>query len=53
MGWTPKAKISISMDIDLIKWIDDQVRKGNYSSRSEAIEQIVRKARSQARQSMS
>ncbi len=41
----PKAKISISMDVDLILWIDEQVEKGVFKSRSEAIQRCVRQKR--------
>ena len=38
----PKAKISVSMDVDLILWVDRQVEKGVFKSRSEAIQHCVR-----------
>ena len=38
----PKAKISVSMDVDLILWVDEQVEKGVFKSRSEAIQRCVR-----------
>jgi len=45
----PKAKISVSMEVELIRWIDEQVGNGVFRSRSEGIErcteQIMRKWR--------
>jgi len=38
----PKAKISVSLDVDLIMWVDEQVEKGVFKNRSQAIEQILR-----------
>ena len=36
-----KAKISVSLDVEVILWVDKQVRKGVFKSRSQGIEQIV------------
>ncbi|RLF14273.1 MAG: hypothetical protein DRJ97_06565 [Thermoprotei archaeon] len=36
--------MSISIEVDLIKWVDELVERGVYASRSEAIEQILRQA---------
>lgn len=36
-----KAKISVSLDVEVILWVDKQVRKGVFESRSQGIEQIV------------
>jgi len=44
---TAKAKISISLDVDLIKWVDEFVKAGIYTNRSEAIEQLLKKVRQQ------
>ena len=38
----PKAKISVSLDVDLILWVDDQVEKGVFKSRSEAIQRCMK-----------
>jgi len=38
----PKAKISVSLDVDLIMWVDEQVEKGVFKNRSQGLEQIVR-----------
>ena len=38
----PKAKISVSLDVEIILWVDKQVRKGVFESRSQGIEQIVK-----------
>lgn len=37
----PKAKIPISIDPDLLKWIESQVKKKRFASRSHAIEYAV------------
>ena len=38
----PKAKISISIDVDLIVWMDKQVEKGLFKSRSDAVQHCVK-----------
>ena len=38
----PKAKISVSLDVDLIMWVDEQVEEGVFKNRSQGIEQILR-----------
>jgi len=37
----PKAKITVSIDVSLIVWIDDQVKKGVFKSRSESIQHYI------------
>lgn len=37
-----KAKISVSMDVDLILWMDDQVEKGVFKSRSQGVEHCIK-----------
>jgi len=37
----PKAKIPISIDPDLLKWIENQVKSKRFASRSHAIEYAV------------
>jgi phosphoserine aminotransferase len=36
-----KASLFASIDKDLLKWIDDKVQKGKYSSRSHLIETVI------------
>ena len=36
-----KVKLSITMDKELVDWLDGQVRKKVYANRSHAIERIV------------
>lgn len=38
----PKAKISVSLDVELIVWVDRQVEKRVFKNRSEGIEHILR-----------
>ena len=38
----PKAKISISIDVDIIYWLDKQVKKGLFRSRSEAFQRCLK-----------
>lgn len=38
----PKAKISVSMDVNLILWVDKQVKRGVFKSRSQGIEQCIK-----------
>ncbi len=38
----PKAKISVSLDVELIMWVDRQVEKGVFRNRSQGIEYILR-----------
>jgi len=45
----PKAKISVSLDVEVILWVDKQVRKGVFESRSQGIEQIVKKNMKEAK----
>jgi len=40
----PKVKITISIEVDLVKWLDEQVAKGHFSNRSEAAESCIKKA---------
>ncbi|TRO45877.1 hypothetical protein E2P60_06415 [Candidatus Bathyarchaeota archaeon] len=36
-----KSSLFASIDNDLLKWIDEQVQKGKYSSRSHLIETVI------------
>ena len=36
-----KVKLSITMDRELVDWLDEQVKKKVYANRSHAIEKIV------------
>lgn len=38
----PKAKISVSMDVDIILWVDKQVEKGVFESRSQGVEHCIK-----------
>jgi len=38
----PKAKISVSMDVNLILWVDKQVKKRVFKSRSQGIEYCIK-----------
>jgi Arc/MetJ-type ribon-helix-helix transcriptional regulator len=38
-----KMKTSIALDMDLISWIDDQVKTRKYASRSHCIEYAITK----------
>lgn len=37
-----KAKISVSLDVELIKWLDKQVKQKVFKNRSQGINQIVK-----------
>jgi len=37
----PKAKITISVDVSLIVWIDEKVKEGVFKSRSEGIRRCI------------
>jgi len=37
----PKEKLSITVDSDLLKWIDAEIKKKRFSSRSHAFEYAV------------
>ena len=37
----PKRKLSITVDSELIKWIDEEIKKKRFSSRSHAFEFCV------------
>ena len=41
----PKAKVSVSLDVDLIAWIDRQVEEGRFESRSEGVEYCMKRVR--------
>ena len=41
----PKAKTSIAIDPDLLKWIESQVKSKRFASRSHAIEYAVNELR--------
>ena len=41
----PKAKIPISIDPELVKWIEAEVKKKRFASRSHAIEFAVNELR--------
>ncbi|MER3602164.1 MAG: hypothetical protein C4339_05540 [Nitrososphaerota archaeon] len=41
----PKAKISISLSVALIAWIDELIALRRYESRSEAIERLLAQKR--------
>jgi len=45
----PKAKISVSLDVEVILWVDKQVRKNVFESRSQGIEQIVKQKMEEAK----
>jgi len=36
-----KAKITVSIDIELILWVDQQVKKGTFKSRSQGIQRCM------------
>ena len=36
-----KAKISITLDVELVKWLDDQVKQGVFKNRSQGINHIM------------
>jgi Arc/MetJ-type ribon-helix-helix transcriptional regulator len=38
-----KLKTSVALDIELLKWVDEQVKKGTYYNRTHAIEQAIRR----------
>ena len=38
MTTMPKRKLSITVDSELIKWIDEEIKKKRFSSRSHAFE---------------
>ena len=40
MAAVPKAKISVSLDVELILWVDKQVEKGLFKNWSQGIEHI-------------
>jgi Arc/MetJ-type ribon-helix-helix transcriptional regulator len=40
-----KLKTSVALDVELLKWVDEQVKKGTYYNRTHAIEQAIRKLR--------
>jgi len=37
----PKAKITVSVDVSLIVWIDEKVKEGIFKSRSEGIQRCI------------
>ena len=39
----PKVRLQITMREDLVKWIDEQVKKLRFASRSHAIEYAIAK----------
>jgi Arc/MetJ-type ribon-helix-helix transcriptional regulator len=40
-----KVKLTVTILPDLLKWIDDQVRKGRFGGRSHAVEYSIRKVK--------
>jgi Arc/MetJ-type ribon-helix-helix transcriptional regulator len=40
---TEKIKVTATLDVDLVKWIDDQVLSYRFASRSHALEYAVAK----------
>ena len=38
----PKAKISVSLEVDLIVWLDEQVEKGVCKNRSQGVEHAIK-----------
>ena len=42
IGRTMKAKISVSMDVELIQWLDDQTNRGVFKNRSQALNEILK-----------
>ena len=38
----PKAKISVSLEVDLIVWLDEQVEKGVHKNRSQGVEHAIK-----------
>lgn len=41
----PKRKLSITMQLDLFDWMEDEIQKGEYANYSHAIEYAMRKLR--------
>jgi Arc/MetJ-type ribon-helix-helix transcriptional regulator len=44
-----KAKISVSMEVDLILWVDRLVERGVFDNRSQGIEHCVKERKSENR----